>query len=136
MIDRNRKPSQKELRWFGAMLLLLFAAVGLVAYWKAGAKTTASLLWSLGGLVALAYYSVRPLRRPIYAAWMKLVYPLGWILSHLLLGTIFFLVITPIGFLMRLFGRDPMRRQLEVSTPSYWLPHRPTSQAARYFQQF
>ncbi|MCI0557030.1 MAG: SxtJ family membrane protein, partial [Nitrososphaera sp.] len=44
---------------------------------------------------------------------------LGWINSRIILGFIFYVMILPIGLIMRLFGRDPMRRRFENRASSY-----------------
>ena len=74
--------------------------------------------------------------RPIYVAWMTLAMPIGWVVSHLLLLFVFYLVVTPIGLAMRLIGYDPLTRQLDRSAKSYWTPHDPSGEAARYFKQY
>ena len=55
---------------------------------------------------------------PAYRVWMKLAEVLAWINTRILLGVVFFGVVTPIGLVMRLLGRDPMRRQLEPNGES------------------
>ena len=63
-------------------------------------------------------------------------YPIGWIISHALLAIVYYLVITPIGLGMRLFGRDPLQRELHRSAKTYWTPRSTIKDTARYFQQF
>ena len=67
---------------------------------------------------------------------MCAAFPIGWTVSYLLLAAIFFLVLTPIGLVMRLFGRDPMLRALDRSAKTYWVPHNPGADPRRYFKQF
>jgi hypothetical protein len=55
---------------------------------------------------------------PAYRAWMKLAEVLAWINTRLLLGIVFFFVVTPIGLIMRGLGHDPMRQRYET-TESY-----------------
>jgi hypothetical protein len=49
---------------------------------------------------------------------------------------VFYGVLTPIGLLMRLFGRDPLNRTFDRSATSYWIEHDPGSDLDRYFQQY
>ena len=67
---------------------------------------------------------------------MYAVYPIGWTVSHLALAVVYYLVVTPIGLLMRLFGRDPMRRKFDPSATTYWQPHESPDEPERYFRQF
>jgi hypothetical protein len=64
------------------------------------------------------------LRYP-YRGWMALGHALGWINSRILLSLVFYLVVTPIGLAIRLFGRDPMRRGFDRKAQSYRIPREP-----------
>jgi hypothetical protein len=67
---------------------------------------------------------------------MALALPVGWSVSHLLLLALFYLVVTPIGLLMKLLGYDPLTRGFDRSASSYWVEHAPPPDAARYFKQY
>ena len=82
------------------------------------------------------YYAIRPFRRPIYLGWMYAVFPIGWVISHTVLALTYYLVLTPIGLLMRGLGRDPMERRFDRDGETYWTPHEPSEDPARYFRQF
>ena len=91
----------------------------------------------VGTGLCLVYYALRPLRRLLFVGWMIAVYPLSWTLSHLLFAIIYFLVVTPIGVLSRLFGYDPLALgdKLEGRS-SYWVERSQPSDVSRYFRQF
>jgi hypothetical protein len=76
------------------------------------------------------------LGRKLYVGWMLAAVPIGWTLTHLILGVIYYLVLTPIGLLMRLVGKDPMRRRLERDASSYWIERDEAAGSERYFKQF
>ncbi|MEM7351311.1 MAG: SxtJ family membrane protein [Acidobacteriota bacterium] len=136
VIDINRNPSQGELRIFGLILLVLFGLIGGIVLWHWGRLDVSTIIWAIGvGLTAL-FYAVRGLRLPMYLVWMRAVYPIGWLVSHLLLGIVYYLVITPIGLLLRLFGRDPLERRINRAVESYWSRHDPAARKERYFHQF
>ena len=94
-----------------------------------------SAIMASGAVLCVAYYAVAPLRLPMYLGWMRLVFPIGWVVSHLLFGVIYFLVLTPIGLTLRLIGHDPLRRHRPPSAVSYWTEH-PVADQDRYFRQF
>jgi hypothetical protein len=110
--------SPKKIRNFG----LMFGALGIIgaAYsvWKGGAYA----VWWLGGGAAFALGGLvaKPLLRPVYVVWMKFAFVLGWINTRVILGLFFYLVMTPIGLLMRLGGNDPLERKIDPSATSYW----------------
>jgi hypothetical protein len=135
LIEINLNPSRNDLKYFGLIMLALFALLGGIVQWSSGPFIISSILWGFGAGFSVIYYLVRPLRLPLYRGWMKLIYPVGWTLSHLFFGVIYFLLMTPIGLLLRLFGHDAMRRK--VNKPdSYWIMRKPDTDMARYFKQF
>jgi len=136
VIEINRNPSRRELLIFGGLLLLFAAAVGATLQWKAHAPGAARAVWVVGGVLAAAYLAILPLRRPTYLAWMYAVYPIGFVVSHILLGLVFYGIVTPTGFLLRLAGGDPMTRRFDKSCASYWAQHDPHQEPRRYFRQF
>ena len=59
---------------------------------------------------------------PAHRAWMAAAHVLGWLNTRLILGLVFFVVLTPIGLVMRLAGRDPMHRRFEPGLATYRVP--------------
>ena len=84
----------------------------------------------------LVAYAVPPLRRPLYLGWMYVAFPIGWVISHVVLAIVYYLVFTGTGLVMRLLGRDPLQRRFEPDAQTYWVEHRPGEDLARYFRQF
>ena len=113
MFDAIPTLDRKGLRDFGLLTGGLFAAIfGLLLPWQFG---WAWPIWpwvvfgTLGGLALLA-----PLwLEPFYRVWMKFGMVIGAIMSRIILGIVFFCVVTPTGLLMRATGKDPMRRQFD-----------------------
>jgi hypothetical protein len=134
VIDINKNPSARELRWFGIMLAVFLAIVGYL-FWRAESARVATIIWGVGAALTLVYAAVKPARRFVYLGWIYAAYPIGWTVSHLLLGAIYYLVVTPIGLLLRMTGRDPLERAFDRSAPTYWTPHNPGSDVSRYFKQ-
>jgi hypothetical protein len=134
MIEKNREPSPRELRLFGLMFAGFFGLVGLLVRLRGGALATSVAIWATAGTVAVLYYALPSARRWFYRLWIRLVYPIGWVTSHLALGLVYYVVVTPIGLLARL--RDPMRRTLEPSATTYWIVRRTARDPDRYFRQY
>ena len=135
MIEINKEPSRRELFWFGLIFALFFGIVGGLVIWKSDSPQVAYWIWAAAGAVTVAYYLVPPLKRPLYLGWMYAVFPLGWALSHLLLGLIYYCLFTPIGAIMRLVGYDPMRRKFDPEAATYWMEREQTKDQKRYFRQ-
>ncbi|MXY23764.1 MAG: hypothetical protein F4Y45_04475 [Acidobacteria bacterium] len=132
----NRRPSPRDLRWFGLLLPFFVALVGVIARWQFGAPPVAAGIWSAGGALAALYWLVPPFRRPILVGWMYAALPIGWTVSHLIMGVMYYCVVTPIGLLSRLVRGDTLHRRPDRNMPSYWIerPHR--SGTRRYLRQF
>jgi len=135
MVEINWNPSRRELRQFGLLCLVIFGAMAAWGYFHDGSRLAMRLLAiaSIGG-GTLAIVAPQALR-PIFVGWMVAAFPIGWTVSHLLLGLIFFGVLTPVGLLMRLFGYDPMERTLDRNAGTYWQEHE-QAEVKRYFRQF
>ncbi len=72
----------------------------------------------------------------LYRFWMLAVLPIGWTVSHLLLGLAFFGVITPVGLAMRIAGHDPMSLRTDRNARSFWVARKRESDMRRYLRQF
>jgi hypothetical protein len=130
----NRNPSRRDLVVFGIGLPILFGLLGWHR-WSVGSTTAAQVLWGVGGVLSLAFAAVPPLRRTLYVGWMLAVWPIGFVVSHVILAVIFFGVFAPVGVLLRLFGRDPMTRAFDKSSTTYWIPREGPREAESYFRQ-
>ena len=109
---------KKELRSFGFIVGGVFCLVGM---WPVVRYGEGIRLWALvTGLLLVSLGLVAPtLLTPIFRAWMKIGHVMGWINTRIILGVLFFGLITPMGVIMRLFGWDSMRRTLSRDAGSY-----------------
>lgn len=102
----------------GAALVVVF---GLLAPWLFGFGWPV-WPWLVAG-VLVAWGLVAPASLgPVYRGWMRFGLLLNRIVSPLVLGIMFFLVIAPVALVMRLAGRDPLARKLDRNATSYRVP--------------
>ena len=116
----------KELRTFGLMIGGIFSIIGL---WPMIIRGDSPRTWALalgGALVGLGLVLPASLRY-VHQVWMKIGHLLGWINTRILLGAIFYGLITPIGLVMRLFGKDYMHRALLQEADTYRVIRSPRS---------
>jgi hypothetical protein len=119
------------------VLLVLFVPVlGALIWWRTGRMELTTPIWIGGGVLTAVYWLAAPVRRLIYVGWMFAVFPIGWTVSHLLLASIFYGVVTPIGWLLRASGREPLLRTFDRSAPTYWVRHARVDDIGRYFRQY
>ena len=105
-------------RKFGLLFTFVFAAVAVYFF------TAANLTWAyLFVIVALIFFVItltnEKLLLPLNKLWMRLGFLLGMLISPIVLGIIFFGVITPYGLIMRLFGRDELRLQKRINQTNW-----------------
>ena len=123
----------------GILLAIAVVRIGL-GWWSSGEAQLGWLEWTLGGvgLVLLLLGLVAPATlAPLNRAWTKLGLLLFKIVNPIVLGLIFALTIIPIGLLLRLFGKDPLRLKFEPEAKSYWIERDPPGpEPASMPQQF
>lgn len=137
MIEINRNPSRRELRQFAGIWLpaLLFVVSGLIWY-HTGSPLIAAAVFLPALAASLAGFFAPRLIRPIFVGLTCAVFPIGWTISHLVLAVTYYLVMTPIGLLMRLSGHDPLQRKPDRCAETYWTARSETQDQTRYFRQF
>ena len=116
---------RKQLRQFGLMVGGILVLIGLWKLYQGKHETVRLILWLVGGFLMVAGAIVPMLLRPVYWLWMKLAHLLGWVNTRLLLGIIFFVIITPMAIVMKVLGRDALNRKIDKNVNSYWIPRPP-----------
>jgi len=134
MIRINLNPSKGQLRLFGATWLVFFGALGALLLSK-GHQTPAVAVWAAAGVVPLVGWFVPAVLRTVYLGMTFAAYPIGLVVSHVILATVYYLVLTPIGLLRRCFAGDPMTRRFEPDRESYWVERPARHDVERYFRQ-
>ena len=134
LIRLNKNPSPRDLRVFAALWLAFLGALGAVA-WHKGAAHTAIAWWFFAVVVAVPGLLVPRLVRLVYLAATYVTWPVGYVVSALILGIFYFLVLTPAGAIMRLLGRDPLDRRFDPRRPTYWETRGPAPSPSSYFRQ-
>ena len=120
----------------GVLLPGMFALAGGAVRLGVDPWTVVAALWAVGVLAAATVFISAEAGRRLYVGWMLAAVPIGWTLSHIVLGAVYYLVVTPTGLIMRLVGRDPMRRRMDPEADSYWIKREPQADSSRHFRQF
>jgi hypothetical protein len=116
-----------EGRRFALTVGAAFLLLGALLWWR-DAGTAAAVVAGIGATLGVAGVVVPGSLTPVYRGWMGLAHLISRVTTPIFLGVVYFGVITPIGLLMRLFGRNPMRRT--VAADSYFVT-RPAGPARR-----
>ncbi len=115
---KHIKSGIRELREFGVVMgaiLIVFADVAMLR-----GKAFGPYVLGIGLVFALLGLMAPAILKPLQKAWMGLGIVLGFFASRIILSIIFFGVITPIGLLMKLSGKDILDEHIEKSKASYW----------------
>jgi hypothetical protein len=131
--SRDEVPQASE-RSFGFVFAGFFTLVALLPLVRGHAWRP----WALGvAAVFLVLALVAPaVLRPLNRVWMALGALLNRIVAPVVLGVIFYLIFTPFGLLMRVFGKRPLALDRDPSAPSYWIVREPSASAEGMKQQF
>ncbi len=136
VIQVNRDPSRRQLNQFGGLWLVFFSFFGALAYFRAGLPGLAVGLWVAAVVVPVAGWLVPRFMRLVFVGMSLLAWPIGFVVSHVILAAVYYLVLTPIGLAMRVVGYDPMHRRLDREATTYWVERDGAPDARRYFRQF
>jgi ABC-type glycerol-3-phosphate transport system permease component len=124
----------KQLRSFGIIVGGIFAVLG---FWPVVFRGEDPRWWIValaGCLMVPALVFPRSLFW-VYKSWMAIGHVLGWINTRIILGAVFYLIVTPTGIFRLWLGKDPMGRQLRPDLDSYRIVRkpRPTSHLTRQY---
>jgi Saxitoxin biosynthesis operon protein SxtJ len=133
-VEPGIRRSFRAEREFGLIVGTVFTL--LSAWWLYRAKLVgvAPLTLSLGfALIVLGLIFPKSLVYP-NRAWMLLAEALAFVSTRIILGFVFFAIVTPIGVVKRMFGWNPLHRR-EVSGPSYWRPYSARQRDPRHYEK-
>ncbi len=139
----NWRPDRAELRKFARSLIIGFPCIAVVFYLVSAVKAhampevTGFAVLGIGGLdVGLLCLFVPIVARPLYYVWYGLSACIGIVMANLLFCLMFYGLFAPVGALMRLFGRDPLRLKWQRNATSHWQDAEPPRPARQYFSQY
>jgi hypothetical protein len=121
-------------RNFGLMFAIVFCAIAVIVWLINGSYQ----YWALG--IALAFLCLAfvwpAALMPLNRLWEQLGHRLGIVSNFVLLGTFFYLIVTPFGVVMRLLSTDPMLRRADPGAKSYFMPVRRHANADTFSDMF
>lgn len=134
--DIPRNPTSKALRQFAAAWLIFFLALAAHRYLRKQQHEVGFILAALA-----LFFGVLGLIKPaavrwLFVTWMVLAFPIGWLISQLMLGVMFYGLITPIALLFRMKGRDLLARRPAPNRDSFWIPKNTPADVRTYFRQY
>ena len=122
-LTREERLEGSSDRAFGVVFAIVF---GVIAVWPLiyglGPRWWAAAIAGIFALISV----IRPaLLRGLNLLWTRFGALVALLVRPIALGIVFYGVITPLGALMRVFGKDPLRLKREPGADSYWIPRKP-----------
>ncbi len=120
----------EELKKFGFTMAAVFIVIAGLQFYRG--RNTAFLIFTALTAAFMLPAIVQPtILRPIEKGWMKFGEVMGNITTPIIVTLTFFIVVTPIGILCRVFGKDMLGLKIDRNCKSYWIPTKPDGPASR-----
>lgn len=116
---KNIKSEKSDLRKFGITVGLVVGIIGGLLWWLGkgsyGYFVTIAIFLIISGLI------IPRILLPLQKAWMTIAVVIGWFMTRLILSVLFYLIVTPIGLIGRVFGKEFLELKMDKSKKSYWI---------------
>jgi hypothetical protein len=136
MVSINWNPPTHQVRQFGLVAMVFCSALAGWVWYRHGLTP---YVWSLAGIglgLGLCGLFWPEALRYVNVALMVAVYPIGWIVSFLVLVIIYFGVFTLVATIFRFIGRDALQRRFDLAADTYWQPKAMPTDPRRYLRQY
>ena len=130
------EPTERMLRQFAAIWVVFFGSIAAWQEYHHHRPVLAIVLAVLAMTVGPLGLAWPRTIRPVFIGWMALVYPLGWIVSRIVLGVVFYGMFTPLAWVFRLIGRDVLILKPQPTAATYWRPKPSAADESHYLRQF
>lgn len=115
---KNIKTGKKDIRSFGVTIGIILLIVAGFLFYKEK-ESFQLFIYIAGSFISLGFL-VPIILKPIYLVWMIFAVILGWFMTRVILSLLFYLVVTPIGLVLRLLGKDLLELKKQEVQGSYW----------------
>ena len=137
LVTLNLKPTEKQLLDFGTISVFMLSIIGLLLWLLAKISIGGLAVFCAAGLAVFMLSRISTgLIRPVYQGLMIVTFPIGWVVSHIAMAIFFYGLITLVGLVYKLIGRDPLCRSYDRQVATYWQPYRQKNSIKDYFRQF
>ena len=115
---KNIKSKKSDIRKFGITIGIILMIIAGFLFWKE--KESYQIFLTVGTILFVLGILVPAVLKPIYWIWMIFATILGWIMTRVILSLLFYIIITPIGLILRFFGKQFLELKWDKSKESYW----------------
>ena len=126
---------KKQIRIFGLIAFIFFGTLSALGIWKD--KFLPTYLFGFLSVLGLGFIVAPIPLKPVYNAWLQIAHLIGRVITNLILILIYYLVITPSGFIKRLFGGKPLPVKPDKNISSYWVTRpEPAQPSERFLKRY
>ena len=115
---KNIKSEKSDLRKFGTTIGVILLIIAWFLFWKE--KESFQILLTFGVTLCILGIVIPFILKPIYWVWMIFATILGWIMTRVILSLLFYIIVTPIGLISRLFGKQFLELKWNKIDTTYW----------------
>ena len=115
---KNIKSEKRDLRKFGITIGIILLIITGFLFWKE--KESFEILLTFGVAFGILGITIPFILKPIFWVWMVFATILGWIMTRVILSFLFYIIFTPIGLILRFFGKQFLELRWDQSKESYW----------------
>lgn len=133
--DIPHNPDNRMLRQFAGLWILFFGGIALSQYFRSHNATAAMVIGTMAVAIGVPGLIFPRMLKPVFVGWMILVFPIGWLVSRIILMVLYFGVFAPVGCVLRMMGHDPLRLK-KPDAESYWEEKTQQTSLRRYLKQF
>ena len=130
--ELNLRPTDRQLRQFGA---ICFVALPVVGWLWGGSWPAIMWLAIAGGLLAVTGLVVPAILKPIFLILTVVAFPIGLVVSEIVLAIVYFGIFMPVTIIFRLLGRDALELKPMREQSSFWRPKKQPSGVGSYYRQ-
>jgi predicted membrane protein len=137
LVDINFNPTKKDIRVFGIAIAVIGLAFVSIFHFIKHASPTVSLWILISALAASLLCLILPQAgKYIFITLSLITFPIGFAVNFIIMAIFFFVLLTPLALIQRIFGRDALGKKFNPDAETYFLKHAMPKNCDRYFRQF
>ena len=131
---KNIKSGKSDLRKFGITIGIILIIISAFLFWKE--KESFQIFFSIGAFLCIFGVVIPVILKPIYWIWMIFATILGWIMTRVILSILFYMILTPVGLILRIFGKQFIELKWITKNSTYWNYRSDKPEKGNYEKQF
>jgi multisubunit Na+/H+ antiporter MnhG subunit len=116
---KNIKGDKSDWRKFGITMGIILAVMGFYLLWKG--KNYVEYVFSLAAAFFILGLVISSALKPVYKAWMVMSVIMGFIMTRVIMVFIFYIIVTPVGFVASIIGKNFLDMKIDKTAKSYWM---------------